>query len=615
MTLSLLLLPLCLLADAREPATAFDPTAHLSVADVRPGMKGHGLTVFSGVAIERFDVEVVSVVPAFNAGMSVILIRCDDERLRHTGIIAGMSGSPVYLTDDAGRSRLAGAVAYGWGFAKDPIAGVQPIEYMLRMPTQVPAGVAPRVDLAPRLRRRDDAPLAAAVECIRAASARPLQRAAPTGLRPLATPIMAAGLPTPLVDRFGPLFEAAGLSLVQSGAAGGGVEDARLAPGSVLAAPLLTGDLELTAIGTCTAVIGERVYGFGHPLFSEGAIQLPLAAGSVHVVLPTIVQSFKLGSASPARGTLSTDHTAGVAGRLGAAPETTPIEVRVVYADGSLDRVYRYQAARHTVFTPVLTTIALISSATGDRGLPPDHSLDLDVDVEIDGRAGLSVQDRAVAVGNAEASTDLLVRRVLLPLMLAGSNDVRPLSITAVRATMRVDRALRGVRIESAALDRRAYRPGEAAQVLLTTRRIHGGIESLRLALPLPHDLPAGEYALTVGDADTAMGLRLAARPGMFDPRTPEELRAMLNDVSGLDARRVYLHLQRDAAALSLGPVALPRLPSSRRQVALAAARPGLVAGISAIEHAVDVDDAIAGAAQLTLRVDPALPARKADSP
>jgi len=119
---------------ADTPASLFDPARHMHVSEVRPGMKGYGLSVFSGTKIERFDVEVISILKNFNPKTDVILIKFQGDNLEHNLAIAGMSGSPIYLYDDTGKARMIGAFAYGWQLQKDPIAGVQPIEYMLKLP-------------------------------------------------------------------------------------------------------------------------------------------------------------------------------------------------------------------------------------------------------------------------------------------------------------------------------------------------------------------------------------------------------------------------------------------------------------------------------------------------
>src|SRR5437764_341094 len=121
-------------ADSATRPAGFDPQRHMLVSEVRQGMKGYGLSVFRGTKIERFDVEVLSILRNFNPRHDVILVSCKGANLEHTGSIAGMSGSPIFLKDEQGRERMAGAFAYGWPLMKDPIGGVQPIEYMLALP-------------------------------------------------------------------------------------------------------------------------------------------------------------------------------------------------------------------------------------------------------------------------------------------------------------------------------------------------------------------------------------------------------------------------------------------------------------------------------------------------
>src|SRR5579862_3662020 len=136
-------------ADAPAPPTLFDPAKDMHVSEVKMGMTGYGLSVFSGTKIEKFDVEVIDVLHNFNPKYDVVLVRCKGDFLEHTGAIEGMSGSPIYLTDSSGIPRLIGAFAYGWPLSKDPLGGVQPIEYMLSLPTSAPAASPAHVDATP----------------------------------------------------------------------------------------------------------------------------------------------------------------------------------------------------------------------------------------------------------------------------------------------------------------------------------------------------------------------------------------------------------------------------------------------------------------------------------
>ncbi|MEO6436422.1 MAG: hypothetical protein ABIP55_11785, partial [Tepidisphaeraceae bacterium] len=126
-------LPTLAVAETKPAKDLFDPARHMRVSEVRAGMKGYGLSVFKGTKIERFDVEVLSILRDFNPKYDVILVRLKGANLEHTGSIAGMSGSPIFLKNDQGKERMVGAFAYGWPLMKDPVGGVQPIEYMLAM--------------------------------------------------------------------------------------------------------------------------------------------------------------------------------------------------------------------------------------------------------------------------------------------------------------------------------------------------------------------------------------------------------------------------------------------------------------------------------------------------
>ena len=178
----LLMLSSSALADAttRPSQALFDPARHMRVSEVRPGMTGYGLSVFNGTTIDKFDVEVVSVLHNFNPKHDVILVKCRGQNLEHTGAVGGMSGSPIYLTDDQGRKRLAGAFAYGFPMAKDPIGGVQPIEYMLQLPAEARE---PSISTAKRLNASSKTPTQQKIRWSLGDTVMlPSMTAAPTGL-------------------------------------------------------------------------------------------------------------------------------------------------------------------------------------------------------------------------------------------------------------------------------------------------------------------------------------------------------------------------------------------------------------------------------------------------
>jgi hypothetical protein len=603
----------------------FDPDRHMRVSEVKPGMSGYGLSVFAGTKIERFDVEVVSVLHNFNPKYDVILIRCRGANLEHTGAIAGMSGSPIFLTDDSGRQRMVGAFAYGWPLLKDPLAGVQPIEYMLEVgaslrPEPAATQQSGTFDSTRRMtgpsraeqklfhvdpRRFVTAALADRAWTDLAAAPRHLaDGGGPPQLQPLATPMMTAGVSSKLLDQIAPLFAAHGLAALQSGGIGHSApatQPAELAPGSVLAAPLLTGDVELTAIGTCTEVIGDRIFGFGHPFNNEGPITLPMGVGQINGIIARLDQSFKLGSMTELRGTLIADQSVGVAGRLGKAPPTIPVDIHVVYADGSMDVNYHFEAAAHPRLTPLLAGLAVNAALSGRRDLPQYHTVEYDL--RMDFVNGKTVRATNVAVNSAAPA---LFQSILLPMVLASENPFERVMLRKLTGSIRVAPEAHEADILSVTLPKMKYKPGESLKAFVRYRPFRGGESIMPIELALPHDLRDGKYQLSVGDQATFIQQEQLARPFRFTAESIDDLFAVLKDISEIRTDALYVQLLRQADGIAVGRTAMPLLPSSRRQVLLDAGRSNVTPFVSAAVKVVPAQIVMNGSAQFEVEIESA---------
>src|SRR5579859_6939727 len=459
-------------------------------------MTGYGLTVFKGDKIERFDVEVISILHNFNPKGDVILIRAKGDYLEHTGSVAGMSGSPIYLKDDQGRYRMIGAFAYGWPMTKDPLAGVQPIEYMLSLPAPrisnitsastrpsgsaenagrtdhadglswslVKAGLTPfsksnffrtsdrETDLGatPRLGGSGDAPK----------------------LEPLVTPLMVGGISPQLLDQLRPMLARFHMTALQAGGGSSsspGQTPVRLEPGAALAVPLLTGDVDLTAIGTVTEVIGDRVWGFGHPFNNEGSIALPMGSGCINAIIPNLQTSFKLGSLAQELGELTTDGSVGVAGETGKSAPTIPIEFSVTYGDGSPPRTYRFHSALHPRFTPMIAGLALNAALTGPSELPQYNTVDYSITMEFQNGQKLAISDTAV-----NASAQELFQQVGIPLMAAFENPFERVQVKRIAGTARISPTVREAQILEVNVPKSRYRPGEVVKAFVSYKPFRG---------------------------------------------------------------------------------------------------------------------------------------------
>jgi hypothetical protein len=597
-----------------QSASLFDPARHMRVAEVKPGMRGYGLSVFSGTKIERFEVEVVSVLRNFNPKYDVVLIKCRGANLELTGAVAGMSGSPVYLKDEQGRERMIGAFAYGWPMTKEPLAGVQPIEYMLELGAgsgNVVEGEgggagekqgAARVEAGARLSwslpEATGWPRVTIPQMNRGAAATVQRRNA---LAPLATPLMVGGVSQKIIDDFAPAFAASGLVLLQAGggSAPEGEPPAELAPGAVLAVPLLVGDADMTAVGTCTEVIGDRVFGFGHPFQNEGSVVLPMGSGRISGVVPNMMTSFKLGSLTATRGRLVADQTVGVGGRLGEAPPTVPIDVRILYADGSSDRRYHFDAALHPRFTPLLAAVSLASSVSGAHDLPQYNTLEYDLTLEFRNGRTLRMENTSV-----NANPMALFADIGMPMMTASENPFERVPLKKVSGTIRVTPEAREAQVLEVNVPRSKYRPGDTVRAFVTYKPFRLPEATMPVELELPKDLPEAQYQLVFSDWTRYAADEQASKPFRFTAERVGEVFDVLKDVASIKHNALYVRLVRQPDGVAIGRTAMPQLPSSRRQILMGAGRSNTTKFVSSTVKTVPTKYVMQGAADFAITVD-----------
>ena len=616
-----LLLALCspAMADPRAAEAAlppgFDPARHMRVSEVREGMTGYGLTVFKGTKLERFDVTVLSVLHNFNPKYDVVLIDCKGAFLQHTGSIAGMSGSPVFLKDDQGRERMIGAFAYGWPMMKDPYAGVQPIEYMLAIPTTQPAGEGkPKLKTDSRQRARwsiqdsfpntgsGRTPGLAASAALRSGSFSNVFSADALRLQPLATPLMTSGFSPKVLEQLNVLLASSGLVALQGGGIGGGNGDGQaptLEPGSVLAVPLMTGDSEMTAIGTVTEVIGDRVMGFGHSFNNEGPIALPMGSGRINAVIANLNTSFKIGALSEVSGTLLADQTVGVAGKNGEVPAMAPMDLRVTYADGSADQNYHFNLAMHPKLTPMIAAAAVGAAISGKNDLPLHHTMDYDLDLEFSNGQSIHLANTTV-----DAQVSDWFSEIGIPIIAAAENPFERMTLRKFSGTVKVIAEAREAHIESVTVPRLKFQPGETAKVFLTYRPFRMGEATLPIDFEIPRELPDGAYQLVVTDWMQYLEGEKLLRPFRFTAESGDEMFAALKDLMGIRHNAVYLQLLRSADGVAIGRTAMPHLPSSRREVLMGAGLSNTTPFVSSTLKIVPTDYVMSGSANFTITID-----------
>jgi len=550
----------------------------LPVEQVRAGMKGYGLTVVRGHDVERFDVEVLGVVKNAVVGRAMILVSLSGLDLAETGIAAGMSGSPVYL-----EGRLAGAVAYGWGFARKAIAGVTPIGAMESIVPESPPSPGtsrsagpPIADHAAFFARLAALPEEPRLEELRRALLVSLP-SAPSSPAEGSTLLsfQGAGLPAATVTAFrAPLsslgVSEANLSLLgassPAAAIGAGSKTpAALVPGASVTAYLVRGDLQLGATGTVTEVYPDgRFVAFGHPFLAAGEIDLPVAFAEVVTIIPTLQQSFKVANGGEPRYRLTNDRDSGVGGRTDRTAPTIPVTV-VVEGEGRPAREFRYEVASHPKLFPLLSGLVADASMTAADPTPRDKLLAFRV--TLDTASGeVSYEDVATGPRAKEAA-------VLSTVMLAAAvadNDLGDPGIRGLRLRFGSSTRERRLRLLEAAPASRKVAPGETLVVAirLADRRGEESVRIVRLAVPA--GTPEGRATLVVSDGSNATALRQLLDPS--EPRTLGEFATFLSRI--VPGNRLFSGLliatrgaaTRSATLDALPPTALALLAGAREQ-------------------------------------------------
>jgi hypothetical protein len=348
---------------------------------IKPGMVGVGRTVFEGDRLEDFKVHIIGVLRnSIGPRRDLILARLEGGPLANTGVIAGMSGSPVYID-----GRLVGAVSYSLGqFSKEPIAGITPIDEMTADATLPgPRRQAARVDLQMPLTQESlRASLRQAFSWIRPFADSPADvqvfgdRSVNAGigtlLRPIATPLSFGGFDPGVIDPVVSAFRDQGFMTIMAGSeqlapsqapSNGSRVAPRLRPGDPIGVGLMNGDFEVGATGTVTDVDGDRVYAFGHPFYQLGPTQFPMTRAHVLTVLPSLAASQKIASTGEVIGIVSQDRATTIAGTLGPGPSMIPVTL-TLNAERGTRRTFKIGIVRDQLFTPLLAYVAILNTLT-----------------------------------------------------------------------------------------------------------------------------------------------------------------------------------------------------------------------------------------------------------
>jgi hypothetical protein len=486
--------------------------------DVRPGLRGVGRTVFQGERIDEFQVEVLGVLENLAPHQTIVLARLSGGPLAETGVLQGMSGSPVYID-----GKLLGAVALGFPFSKEPIAGIQPIESM----------ISDSLLSAPR----------------RQAAFSP--RATPPGeLSNLPIPVSFSGFSAGTAVAYSSGFSGLGFRLQPGMAqpAGKSPTDAasEIVPGSMISVGLITGDMNMTADGTVTFVDGRRIYAFGHRFLDTGPVEMPFAHAEVIASIPTLNASFKLSVPHAWIGAILSDRTTAVAGEIGRSAHTIPLTI-TVDSTATGNHIYRMQMVNDRLLTPLLSQTALFSTLDATERSIGAGTLRIEGRAEFEGglpaltMRDVYVSDNALAqqaAGNAVVPLGFVVG--------GGFADLRLKSLTFVVSQLDTKRQLRLAQAWASAHE---AHPGDTVTITALLQGDNGYETTKSESYHIPVGAPNGPLNFTIGDA-TQQNFADFAGLAQSSLQTPRHLIEAINSYRSSEG--LYVRVWRPQPSFSV---------------------------------------------------------------
>jgi hypothetical protein len=525
------------LATALAAQTGFFP-----LQDVKPGMRGTGRTVFSGSQVDEFQVEILGVLDNVGPKESLILARLSGGPLEHAGVMAGMSGSPVYID-----GKLVGAVAMAFPFAKDPIAGIRPIQDMMRPAT------APVERAAIALADRDLTRVLPRPEPMPAGEARMVD---------IATPISFGGFSRATLEAFAPQLRALGLEPRQGITAGGKIEPgmgnpADLKPGSMISVELMAGDLSVGADGTVTYIDGNRVWAFGHRFLAVGATALPFARADVIALLPNLNTSFKLASAREWMGTILQDRDTAIAGELGKRATLVPVSIAVSRAGRPVES-YRVQMVDDPLLSPLLLQLAVYSAIDATERTVGASSIRVTGEVEFQNAPAPVRLDNMYAGDNGSAM--LVSLSAAVPVAYVMQSGFSTLELKRVAINIEAFDQKKQLTIDGISVSRREARPGDKVLLNVVLAGENGAETTRQVEYQVPIGAELGPLYFTVADANTA-NLADFRQILTTSPRSAGQLIATVNNLH--PNTKAYIRVWRANPAFQLEGADLPDPPAS----------------------------------------------------
>jgi hypothetical protein len=504
--------------------------------DVKPGMRGKGYTVFEGDRIEQFDVEVINIVHNFMPKRDLVIVRLLGEKVNHTGVVAGMSGSPIYIGD-----KLMGALAYSLGiFMKEPIAGITPIEEML--------------EIFNREKVRDQELIAASnntpsyvADYLQSqhlekfdlfAQLQHLKNPQLQDFKPIAIPFVFSGFHPSILEKFSSHFEQLNFIPLPGGKIEPYESEARqtIEPGAAIAGSIISGDFDISAVGTVTLRDQNKILAFGHPFFNNGPVNIPMAEAKVITTLSSLYSSNKYAVATNIIGNIRQDRSTGIMGIIGEIPPTIPVHVRI-NSPLSQEKTFKFMVANDRSsynIVPVFLWMTLINALESARMGMGDYAIKLTGRIDLENAADVILDDFYSGAANPNsigAGQDISAAAVDIVMTLSALllNNFETAKINKIDLTFHAQPGRKLAIIEKIFYDKQIIAPGDSLMIIASVRPYQGKVFEVKKRIRIPQNLPEKNIIIAIGGRPEVAAWEVQAGIGRFTPENFKELVDLLN--------------------------------------------------------------------------------------
>lgn len=561
--LTLFLFNLSLFAQNLPPSPPDNPQV-IPMSEITEGMEGVGYTVIHGTNVEPFKVKVISVLRKMWHGSDAILIELEGLNLEHSGTVAGMSGSPIYFD-----GKIAGALAFGWNYAKDPIAGVTPIEEMYKLYNDTNAS-----------------------------------KVASISKNSLQTPLMFSGFNGDSFLEYSDKFKEMGFYPMQ---AGGSISDinqsGKFLFGDSVAIVLIDGDFSIAGVGTVSHTDDEKFLLFGHSMWSKGRLRAPVSRAYINHIVASTASSFKIGAAySNYLGYTVYDGTFGVSGVYGEVPENTMIPVNLQVEDQSfLNKDFNFRVLNDPTYFSYLLSMAIYTAVTSSAGSDEDGVFSVSYEIETDYfEEPYKVTDRILSYSSKDAFKTA-IEQLIAPVDFFIYNNFNRVGIKSIKLSIKRSNLEYAFLNDITLLEPKA-KAGETIHLRVGITPYGKEKTYINIPVKLPVNLTTDVYSIYAANEYIYNYAERLFMPNKYKIRSLDDVMRIYGKSYDDKALKVWLY--SSARGVQIGKDSFPMLPISKFGVMANNYTSDKASVINAIEGQFDMPYSILGLMKIDIIIE-----------